>query len=134
MKKTFADSVFSRGRRYGRRFVSSWGGRRRKGYRSRRSYSPSRSSSYTPSTSISHTQTTLNSTETLARPSGPEKNYGFSARRGAPDLSGCGTFLLFMLMIIGVPLLVLTPLAVIAFPIFLIICMIVILVGCIKGL
>jgi hypothetical protein len=55
-----------------------------------------------------------------------------SYRRG-PNLEGLGTFFLIMAMVVGLPLVVLTPLAIIFAPLFFIVCIIGILAGCLKG-
>jgi hypothetical protein len=50
-----------------------------------------------------------------------------------PNLEGLGAFFLIMLMVIGLPLIVLTPLAVIFAPLFFVGCIVCLLIGCLKG-
>lgn len=140
VKADRTDSVFSRGRRYGRRFVSSWGGRSRGGYRSRRSpslstltRSSSRSPSYAGSSQFSYSGPTSGDGTTITPAAATTANYARSRGSYSSGASGCGTFLLLMLIIVGMPIIVLTPLAIIAAPIFFIGAIIFIFVECMKG-
>lgn len=140
VKADRTDSVFSRGRRYGRRFVSSWGGRSRGGYRSRRgpsllslARSSSRSPSYAGASQFSYSGPTSGDGTTITPAVATAANYSRSGGSYSSEASGCGTFLLIIAIIIGLPIIVLTPLVIIAAPIFFIVAVIFIFAECMKG-